>query len=275
MVAVELSKIIVVVINVIFLLFGLASLIVGIVFKVGWDDVRDAFIDLADDVDVDLRSAGDVLGYGGIIFGSFIIVVSLLGCIGACCKVRVLLALYAIILLILVIGEVTIVALVATHVDKTESEIGKVLDKSLEGYHEDSSDSDPRWKSFSAIFNKLECCGVNNYSESFPYNKLYNNNTFIPSNLRNLTAYPPKIPITCCKGFDYQAELKSDSFKEKGPCLTDPKDSNAYVQGCLPTIIEKIKDNKGILIGVGVAILVLELLMIFIAFFLCCRHDKD
>lgn len=74
-------------------LFGLACLIVGIVFKVGWDDVREAFVNAASDVDVDLQAAGDILGYAGIVFGSFIIVVSLLGCIGACCRVRLLLVL--------------------------------------------------------------------------------------------------------------------------------------------------------------------------------------
>lgn len=271
MVAVALSKIVVVTINLIFLIFGLAALIVGIVFKVGWDDVRDAFINLSDDADFDLQSAGDILGYSGIIFGSFIVVVSLLGCIGACCKLRVLLVLYAIILIILIIAECAIVGVVATHADETEDAISKGLEKSLYNYYENSTNDVSR--SYSALFDKLECCGVNNYSTSFPFEgglqKGFNPALERPKVPRAI------IPITCCRNFDYKAKLTGKVFDEQIKCLSNPESDNAYTEGCLPKVFDTIGDHKGILIGVGVAILVLELLMVIIAFFLCCREDKD
>ena len=71
-------------------IFGLAVLVLGILFKLGWDEVRKAFKDGESD---NLQQAGDTVAMGAIIFGAFILVISLVGCIGACGRVKCLLVL--------------------------------------------------------------------------------------------------------------------------------------------------------------------------------------
>ncbi|CAG5120905.1 unnamed protein product [Candidula unifasciata] len=261
MASVNLSKVVMVTINVIFLIFGIAALAVGIVFKLGWNDVREAFIDVSDKVEFDLQSAGDILGYTGIIIGAFIIIVSLLGCIGACCTLRILLGLYSIIVLILVAAEIALVALVATHADQTKESVSKAMNDSLSGRYYENSTNDIS-KAYSALFSKLECCGISNYSENFPYDSgSKRNRGFIAAPQRQLSGAitAEYIPITCCKDFDYKAVLTNEIFVKQEQCLNSiPNPKFAYTEGCLDTLIDKIKDNKSILIGVGVAILVLE-----------------
>ncbi|BFZ13658.1 hypothetical protein BsWGS_16697 [Bradybaena similaris] len=279
MASVSLSKIVMVTVNVIFLMFGIAALVVGIVFKVAWTDVREAFINVADEVDFDLQSAGDILGYSGIIIGSFIIVVSLLGCIGACCEVKLLLGVYSTIVLLLVVAEVVLVALVATHAIETKDIINKAMNTSLSGHYYENSTNDLS-RAYSALFSKLECCGISNYTINFPYDgtKDENKGFFADKNSRTGAGVKEVIPITCCKGFNYKNTLTKESFTaDVKKCLQDqtPSSDFAYTEGCLDKVIDKVKDNKGILIGVGVAILVLEIIMVIIGFFLCCRHKDD
>ncbi|XP_046577387.1 CD82 antigen-like isoform X1 [Haliotis rubra] len=91
------SKIFLIIINVIFMIFGLAILIAGIVFKVGFDEFKDALVDNGDKVDFNLKYAGETFGLIVIAFGCVILLIAGLGCLGACCQWRVLLGIYGVI----------------------------------------------------------------------------------------------------------------------------------------------------------------------------------
>ncbi|XP_059143719.1 23 kDa integral membrane protein-like [Physella acuta] len=268
MVAVECSKVVVVIINIIFMIFGLAALVAGIVFKVGWEDVRDVF-DLPD-IGGDIQLAGDALAYGAIVFGAFILVLALLGCIGACCKVRVLLAVYAIVVIILLIAQVAIVVFVAVKGDFMKDKLEVELQGSLKEYKEDGKGKSTAW---SSLFDFLECCGAKDPKDfrnlTFANNAYPFYDSHRPDLFKGRELY---IPITCCKAWDYSKTLSTDSFNQNGACLNGTA-GKFYNQGCVDSVVDKVDSNKAILIGVGVAILVIELVVIVMAFFLCCRHD--
>ncbi|KAK3787182.1 hypothetical protein RRG08_009392 [Elysia crispata] len=250
-------------------IFGLATLIAGIIFKLGWDEVREAFVDNSEKVDLNLQYAGDTVAYSAIIFGSFIVMVSLAGCIGACCRVKCLLTVYAIIVILLLIGEIIVVALAAHMGSDSRNEISEGLKDSLKNYYENSTESKSR--GFSALFSTLKCCGVEDYKTDFTTNTP--GLPFYPARARDLTKYPLKIPITCCQGVDYEAAMDAKYFDKHSKCLTSPDEDNAYVKGCLDSIEDEIDSNKSVLIGVGVTIFVIEILVVVMSFFLCCRDD--
>ncbi|RUS72318.1 hypothetical protein EGW08_019926, partial [Elysia chlorotica] len=244
-------------------LFGLASLVVGIIFKLGWDEVRDAFVDNSDQVDVNLQQAGDTVAYGAIVFGCFIIVISLAGCIGACCQVKCL--------LVVVSPRVKVekVKVAQIKVKVIRDNIAGALRDTLKNYNENSTDSTS--KAFSAIFSSLECCAVEDYKTDFKTDTA--GIPFYPASVRDVSKYPLVIPITCCRDVDYESNMDASFFDQHSECLKTPSEDNAYVQGCLDSIKDEIDSNKAVFIGVGVTILVIEVLVVIMAFVLCCRDD--
>lgn len=266
MVALELSKIVVVTINVIFMIFGLAFLVIGIVFRLDWTDIREAFVDEGGKHDFNLQEAGDTAAYAAIVFGCFIILVSLLGCVGACCRVKLLLIVYAVIVMVLLISKLAIVAYVGSQGAEAVDKLEDSLADSLDNYYENSTN--PKSKAFSVIFSTFECCAING-SHDFDGNL-----AFYKSPLRTKPEMNGKIPITCCHGVDYE-NLSKSVFANKSQCLLHPDKNNAYTEGCLTKVKNWIEDSKGVLIGVGVAILLIELLSIILAFYICCTVEKD
>jgi len=268
---VECAKIVVVTTNVIFMIFGLAILIVGIVFKVDtWDKVRDAFVDNSDKVDINLQDAGDTLGLSCIVFGSFMVLLSLMGCVGGCCRVKFLLVVYAIIVLIILIAQIAVVGLVAANGSDAEDKLTEGLRDSLMPYRENLTDS--RSKGWAAVFSTFECCGIKNQTDGF------SDMEFDP---RRSTAQKPPIlnptfPVACCTkvGYDYESASSFDyDTIEITNCLKGTNKDLSYQDGCEQKVSDFITDNKVPLIAVGVTIFVIEIVCVMLAFFLCCRND--
>ncbi|XP_055865827.1 tetraspanin-3-like isoform X1 [Biomphalaria glabrata] len=264
------SKIIVVTINLIFLLFGLAALVAGIVFKVGgaWSTVSD-FLKIADE-NSEIKNAGEALALGAIIFGSIIVVIAITGCIGACCKVKCLLVLYGIVVIIILLAEIAVVIVVGVKSSDVENKTDEALLKTLVNYKENSTDDISR--AWSIVFKEFKCCGVKgnvdfrNYTSTFYANER-------PAQYKGSIYY---VPITCCSKFNFEAKksLSSSDFDTNKNCLTAPN-SEAYDKGCVKSIINSVLDHKWAFIGVGIAIFFIEILVILLAFCLCCRSDKD
>lgn len=265
----DISKCLMVFINVIFTVFGLAALIVGIIFKIGWDEVRHAFGDHSENVDINLQEAGDAISTSAIVFGAFIVVLSLAGCIGACCRVKCLLVVYIIVVILLLIAEIIVVAIVASLASAGKDKLAEGLRDALKNYHEDGSDD--KSKGFGALFQKLECCGVTNYTSDFTTDDA--STPFYPARGRDLTKYPAVIPITCCKNVDYEADFDAKYFDKYADCLKAPTKDNAYTTGCLDEVYDEIGSHKAAVIGVAVTIFVIEILVVIMSCILCCRKD--
>ncbi|XP_076112152.1 uncharacterized protein LOC143080288 isoform X2 [Mytilus galloprovincialis] len=110
----KVSKIVLVIINILFILLGLGLLIPGILVVLNEDVINDDVLPALKSVSFGVTNLGDMakgLSITLIVLGSFVLVLSLIGAIGACCKIRCLLIIYIIIVLILAIGKFVIVIL--------------------------------------------------------------------------------------------------------------------------------------------------------------------
>ncbi|KAH9504220.1 hypothetical protein Btru_064395 [Bulinus truncatus] len=258
------------------MIFGLAALIAGIVFKVnGWKDVSSIF-ELSDADNLSIKDAGQALSLGAIIFGAFIFVLAIMGLIGGCCKVKCLLVFYAIIVLILLLAEIAVVIFVGVTAEKIEDETKKELGKKLlnVSYTEEfdlNADKNKDIKTWSLVFKTLKCCGVNN-THDFDLIPFYSSHR--PPNYSNKSVN--YVPITCCKDYDFEKKenltLESTWNKYK-TCLDASDVSKYYTDGCVDKVVNVVTGNKWIFIGVGIAIFVIELLVIAMSFYLCSRHD--
>ncbi|XP_046577388.1 CD82 antigen-like isoform X2 [Haliotis rubra] len=130
------SKIFLIIINVIFMIFGLAILIAGIVFKVGFDEFKDALVDNGDKVDFNLKYAGETFGLIVIAFGCVILLIAGLGCLGACCQWRVLLGIYGVIVGVILLSEIIAVAVVLAKGSEAKNVMETGLRGALKGYHD-------------------------------------------------------------------------------------------------------------------------------------------
>lgn len=230
------AKVILVVVNTLFLLFGLAIAIAGLVFKFGGDllksDIKKVFENVKIDIvgGVDLYQLVNSLATVFIVLGFIIVLIGFLGCFGACCQWRWMLVVYAILVMILLVAQLVIVIMFAVFRNKVDDQFKNDLKKLLkEKYGSDQEYTN----SFNSMFQSFQCCGIEK-----------------PSDIPTLT-----LPKECCPNPDPISKTCTISTK--------------LYPGCYPKIESYISTYNGVFIGVGVAVLIFQLLCIIFAFCLC------
>ena len=236
------SKYILIAVNTIFLLLGLGVGIIGLFFRFGTDLLEDKLKDALKKLPVDGLGGGDIyemvssLSLLLIIVGFFICIVGALGCCGACCSNRVLLVLYAVIVFLLLIVQIAAVALfvgfTSSFDDALKTSFKKVLNITYNG-----DDDDDLKKSFNALFQTYECCGVEKYTDM-----------------------PNPLPDACCP-----------NTKNNVTCA----EAKAYTTGCYTKLKEKIEEYNNVFLGAGITVLVFQLLCIIFSFCLCVAIGRD
>lgn len=255
------------------MLFGLAILIVGVVFKLDWDVIRDAFADESQKVDINLQEAGDYLGHACIIFGAAIFVLAFIGWCGGKYQIKLLLIIYSIVVLIIMVGQIVVVALVVANTADAEKKIKDGLTDALKGYDEDMRDE--KSKAWSALFSTLECCGVANRTYDFTAASNFNMSQY-RTDTEKTDANP--IPIACCKNFNYDTyKAGTNVFQNKNivKCLEQKSPEHSYTVGCETKVKDVMTGNKNIMIGVGGAVFGIEIIVVMISFFLTCCREED
>nr|XP_022327374.1 tetraspanin-9-like [Crassostrea virginica] len=259
----KLGKVFLVVINLIFLLLGLGLLVAGILVKINAlsSDVTPA-LDTIVVADYKLGELTNNLSVVFIVIGAFITVVSGLGVIGACCKVKWMLIVYTILVLILLIMKIAAVALWFKMRGEFNDNVKKVMVDALnKEYVSDRLNStNVVSNAWNYIFMTFDCCGVN------PVNKTNNDFSTTPwCTNNNCTA----IPRTCCSGVDQSNYLT----KAQPVCYKDvSKDYNS--KGCYQAIQDLIATYGNAFIGISITVIVVEILAVIYAIMIC-RQDDD
>ncbi|KAK3107237.1 hypothetical protein FSP39_010005 [Pinctada imbricata] len=240
-------------------LFGILFLVVGAVVRWGSDYMNSLLSDAYARLSTALKEAGaesdalsdfhigEFVGDAAIAFvviGAFFFLLGILGCVGACCKVKCMLVLYVIFLVLIVLAELTFLILVFAFRDEVDSWFKDPLRSAIEKEYKSSASEDSISLAINFVQSEFKCCGVDSYQD-FNMSTSWNR-TFV----YNGTVYEKLIPNVCCKNSSSNANLD---------CLLSPTTDNAYTDtGCYKAIEDWISDNYRILAGVGGAVLGIE-----------------
>ncbi|KAH9514843.1 hypothetical protein Btru_021096 [Bulinus truncatus] len=165
-------------INVLFLVVSIALIAVGAIlaFVPGpiFSSILDAAKSAAASANANIPNTVDdiknipmayEIGLAFFVFGIFLFIISFLGCCGGCCSCcKFMLILYAIIMVLLMIGEIVIVTMFFMRNSPLHDTIrSKLKDKITNDFDENGSDS------FSQIINLInynfECCGIDGVAD--------------------------------------------------------------------------------------------------------------
>ncbi|GJQ75616.1 hypothetical protein Trydic_g17695 [Trypoxylus dichotomus] len=159
--AAEFTKILLFVLNLLFVLAGLALLIIGVLFKLNLNEATDAIPD-------GLELAPTLL----IIVGCIVFVIAFFGCCGAVRESTCMLTTYAVILLIIFVLQVAVSVfafLQIRDIDGLKLEIRNGLNTTFSRYADDNVSRE----TVDVIQRSYECCGVLSSSEMRQPNGTY------------------------------------------------------------------------------------------------------
>ncbi|XP_048777618.2 tetraspanin-9-like [Ostrea edulis] len=263
------GKIFLIGINIIFFVLGLGLLIVGALMKANVKIIKEELKPALNSVTVSSYKLGDLTDNLSIVFiaiGVFIFLVAGLGLFGACCQNRCMLVTYAILVLILLIIKIVAIALWFTMKGEVEDKVREEMLKSLNGHYTSNMlDSDNEISnSWNYMFLTLDCCAVN------PVTGVANDFKQTPwcTTAGTCQQSNADLPGTCCTGVD------ANTYR------TAPSDCTSAISGyntmgCYDALKDEINSYSTPIIGVGVTILIIELLAVIFAFVICKQSGQD
>ncbi|XP_013385776.1 tetraspanin-18 isoform X2 [Lingula anatina] len=281
------AKYILFVFNIIFFLLGGACLGVGI--WVLLDSNASNWIDKLLNVNSDvagITSSFDVAGllktgaYMLIAGGGAVFVIGFLGCCGAVKEWRPLLVLYAILIGIIFIIEITGGVLAVVFNGRVQTEVKTYLTGTIKDKFDGKlNTSEPISLAWNYAMGELQCCGVTNGSD---FNNASAWDKTVTYNGASVTV---TYPLSCCKLTDsgktkYKngqiGSLSNSDYVDIANCVNSPSTTNANIDiGCYDKVKDLVMSYSSIVLGIGIGIAVVQLLGIIFACCLCRSITKN
>jgi hypothetical protein len=290
----SLARAFLIILNLIFWLAGLLMLGLGIALVVAPAKVLSFFkFEIASIANLDSTTNGAIsvvigsVGIFMIILGGVVVIIGFFGFFGASCDNKCMLVTYAVCLIIIVLAEIALIIFAAVYPGKFTSTSQSAIDLSFKGFKHDLAvvsngtinysdqsltEDDSGWAVIQLAFG---CCGVYGWED-------------YETNLTTWTrcgapAYCPDtdvIPITCCTLTNPKAAPSTvNDFTSISNCqLPTPTQDSFNPKGCVETIIGDattfVKSNSKIAIGIAAGIVGLEIILIVLAFVVCCCETE-
>ncbi|XP_060075471.1 tetraspanin-1-like [Ylistrum balloti] len=264
------SKVLLVSVNVLVGLLGLALLVGGCLLKFGSGLIDvNSYIDntlteiVLDGIEQSISGILDNIVIICIVAGAVILIVSLLGCLGACCEWRIALIIYSIIIFLVLCAEIALVVLVVLFRTEIRTNLKTAMNQTMYETYDNRADN-PVVIGWNTLFYKFECCGVDNYMD------LVNAKNYTPSN-------PDfKVPPFCCKDIDFDyPRLVPPSGDPTYNCSIYPSpDTSNYMKGCFQSLQDFLSLYQNLFLGVGISLVVIEILCL-VAACCICRELRD
>ncbi|XP_061165300.1 tetraspanin-9-like [Saccostrea echinata] len=258
-------KFFLVVINIIFMLLGLGILIPGILMLADVDVINDEVLPLLQQLSFGALNVGDLakgLSVTLIVFGTFVLIVSTLGCCGAFCQQRCCLIIYAILVLVFFLAKLVVVILWFVMNDKIQSWMKTELLKQLQtNYKNDDLNTHEISTAWNYMFMSLSCCGVNAVTGT---TNDFDNSVWISS------AGSKHIPIFCCTGI-----TASNYASQTNTACTDTVTSGYHTKGCYDATYDSLSSYSTAFIVVGVCTLLVEIVAFIGAIIIIKNGGED
>jgi len=288
------AKVLLIIFNVIFWLLGAGALAAGVLVMTlrqkltGWlDRLSPTAGDIAESADEGLVRAGAITL---CVVGAIIIIIAFLGCCGAVCESKPMLAIYSLIVFLLLAAEIAGAVVAYLMRDKVEAYVQKFVNQTIAekyvglyfpngaGQLVEQIDELSDGVDFAQI--GFQCCGLmgpNDFSYASKWNKdvSYTDGAKV---VHNVTAV---VPITCCKlrkapQFEQITKITVDDFVDLKDCLMTGSEASTNRKGCYNEIKGFLMDNIWIIFGIGIGIAFVELFGLVCA---CCllfaKSDDD
>ena len=281
------AKVLLIIVNIIFWLAGLLMLAFGIAIVAAPGKVISSLSNLGENEFDNMANASKdfydlvrACGIFMIIMGGIVAIIACFGFFGACCESRCMLVTYAVILIIIVLAEVALIIFAAVFPDKFENSSKKAFYNSLrDTFKRDYNLTGDSFKNdnglegeafWNTIQWKWECCGVYDYKD---YSTNFTTWKDLSCDGTDCTteAVKQKVPLSCCKLNDpKQTPTKTSDYADYNKCITDVNPTFTNTKGCGNAVKDLIVENSKVAIGIAAGIVGLELILIALAFVLCC-----
>lgn len=262
-----------VIINIIFFLMGLGLVIAGALALTDVSNINtDHIKPLLDSIPVGSFEAGSLvknLTTLIIVIGAFILLIAGLGLFGACCQNKFMLVTYAVLVLILLVMKIAVIILWFTMKNTVENEVKDKLFVSLkDNYKEDTlTNSNSISNAWNYMFMTLDCCGVNPVVST----KNDFDSTYWCNVGGSCLAAVSNIPKTCCLNVDENTYTTAPTA-----CHSSVHTGTYNTKGCYDALKEKLLSQSPSIIGVMVTVIVIEVLAVIFAYWVCCQvGDKS
>ncbi|XP_033735474.1 tetraspanin-9-like isoform X2 [Pecten maximus] len=254
---------ILVAVNVLCTLLGLALLVGGCLLKFGSGLIDvDSYIDntlakiVLDGIEQSLSGILDNIVIICIVAGAVIFIISLLGCFGACCEWRIALIIYSIIIFLVLCAEVALVVLVVLFRGEITTNLKGAMNQTLYETYDNKAEN-PVVIGWNTLFYKFDCCGVNDYMDI--------------ENAKNFTQTNPNFKVIpfCCKEIEFNyPRLTAPPGDPSYNCSIYPTPENSnYQRGCFQSLQDFLSLYQNLFLGVGISLIVIQILCLVAA---CC-----
>ncbi|XP_061184952.1 tetraspanin-1-like [Saccostrea echinata] len=257
------GRVLIVVINIIFLILGLVFLALGMILILGESLLKPYYSGVLSLLKSQLESSNfgtvdfssfnlsDLIGglaYFFVGLGLFLLIITILGCCGACCKVKFMLVTYAIIVIVILVGELIFVGILYGSPNTIKNEIKNPLKTSIQSDYIGFNGTNLVSLGWNLAHREFKCCGVDSYND-FTGGAKWNTN--YGSGL--------KAPITCCITIP-------DSSSPT--CATTPTD--IYTKGCFDEVYNRLLGDVALVAGSLAGCGAFQLVLIIFALVIFC-----
>ncbi|KAL3886984.1 hypothetical protein ACJMK2_026940 [Sinanodonta woodiana] len=267
-----LGKCIIVFFNILFIIFGFIFTAIGIFLFVGKDFIKQ-YLDV---VKKALEQAATSTGQGSVTidldqiftifqslaaaflcFGIFMLVISFLGCCGACCKFKAALMIYAIVLAAILVGLIIVCAIFFANPSIYSAPLKKELKQGIQNEYKGLAGTNLVSMAWNVVMQNFQCCGVDSYSD-FTGAKQWNDSMTL------------KAPFACCK------TLPKGTSASDTDCGTAPDSTNSYyTTGCFQKIWDIAFGNTAIFAGTFAGLLSFMLILLVLSIVLFCEGKSN
>lgn len=194
--------------------------------------------------------------------GALMFIVGFLGCCGALKESPCMLVSFFCFLLIIVVAEIAAGAWAYNNSDRLQEIVRDTVKSTVQ---EEYGFVDTRTKTFDEIQRGLQCCGANGPRDwaGSKFNK--GDRNILDLTVSSLVQVY-KIPASCCRE-GVSSDL-CDSIRNLGVSAHVP--GTIYPEGCVDKLIDTLKKHISIVLGVGIGIGVIELMGLIFSLILCC-----
>ncbi|XP_064618019.1 tetraspanin-7-like [Liolophura sinensis] len=278
------GKFILVSLNIFFIIISIVLIVLGALVKWGQNLLSQYLNPLLSGLNSAVGQAGlgnvDLSGFdlgvllgdvavALIIMGCILLFISIMGCCGACCQVRWMLIVYAIIISLVFLAQVIIVILLFAKTEEMRDVIKGPMRTSIRDGYVSFNSTDIISLGWNFAMMTFSCCGVDNYMDFDTATKWPG--TYYVDDLGetvNLTT-----PVACCK---VEGTFPNFSPPSNYNCTFSPTANNSnYMNGCYQAIEDFVFVYDAAFIGVGVGLAIFQICLIIFSCLLCKEMGKD